>query len=451
MIPQLRRLEQRFPDTVVVIGVHSAKFPAEQEDENLRMAIARYGIEHPVVNDRDFLLWRAYGVRAWPTVLLIDPEGRVLGKIEGEFDGQALGDLIEEVAREWEAAGGLRREPVAWPAAPPPETTLSFPGKVAVDAARGRLWIADTNHHRILLAELPSPADPTPVAPVQCIIGAGEPGLADGDLATARFRSPQGIAVTGDPDCIVVADTENHALRQIDLRAGCVRRIAGTGEQARPYPRPGPATATALNSPWDVLWLDGTLFIAMAGCHQLHALDWATGTLSRFVGSGAESLQDGPAEFAALAQPSGLATDGQRLFFADSETSAIRYATLDEHPRVVTLVGTGLFDFGDQDGVGAAVRLQHPLGVAWLAGALYIADSYNHKIKRLDPDSRRVTTLAGSGEHGLLDGEGAIARFWEPGGIAAADGRLYVADTNHHAIRRVDPTDGTVTTIHVRL
>jgi hypothetical protein len=108
----------------------------------------------------------------------------------------------------------------------------------------------------------------------------------------------------------------------------------------------------------------------------------------------------------------------------------------------------GLFEFGDVDGEGDAARLQHPLGVAFHAGMLYVADTYNHKVKILDPQTRRVRTLLGDGTPGHVDG--VPARFFEPGGLTVAAGKLYIADTNNHAIRVADLTTREVSTLALR-
>jgi len=417
------------------VGVHSAKFPNEAASESLAEAVARHGIRHPVVNDGDFAIWQRYGVRAWPTLVLVDPQGYVVGEVAGEGHGPALREAIQGLIAEHRQAGTLRvdgrpfalRHP-----APPSESFLAYPGKVLADVAHHRLFIADSGHHRIVIAD--------PAGQVRAVAGTGEAGIADGPFATARFRHPQGMALAGEH--LYVADTENHAIRRLDLRARTVETVAGTGEQAMGRPREGAGRVVALNSPWDLVSRNGTLYIAMAGCHQIWAMELTNGALTPFAGSGREELRDGPRLEAGLNQPSGLATDGQTLFVADSEASAIRVITFADFGRVTTLVGEGLFEFGDVDGTGPAVRLQHPLGIAVLGGACYIADTYNHKIKRLYPALRGVETVLGTGKPGR--GEGAQPTFFEPGGLSAATGRLYIADTNNHRICVADLATQTV-------
>lgn len=441
ILPQLRKLEQRYPEELTVIGVHSAKFPTERETESIRQAVLRYRVEHPVVNDRDFLIWQQYGCRAWPTLMFIDPQGNVIGKHEGELPFEVMDRLMREMVQEFEAKGLLERRVLRFQQPQSVRTPLYFPGKVLADPSSRQLFIADSNHHRIVVATLDGL--------VREVIGSGGPGLQDGPFAAAQFHQPQGLALAGD--VLYVADTENHAIRRVDLARRTVETIAGTGAQGHGYDGGGPARSTALSSPWDVALVGDLLYIAMAGLHQIWALDLASGIVGPVIGNGREGLADGPLAEAMLAQTSGLAFHDGRLYFADSETSSIRYADFATH-TVHTIVGQDLFVFGDVDGIGDRVRLQHPLGVCVGEGpdVLYIADSYNHKIKRIAVSSRACTTLAGTGEAGLTDGPLQTARFHEPGGLSLAEGRLYVADTNNHAIRVIDLRAGQVSTLNVQ-
>lgn len=439
IIPDLKRLEAEYPEELVVIGVHSAKFDSEGETDNIRRIVQRYEVEHPVINDSDFAVWNAYGVRAWPTVVVIDPLGKVVGQLSGEPLYVRIAPVIETMAREYTESGAI--EPALLPKWQPElaETgaPLRFPGKVLVDPDGERLFISDSNHNRIIITDLDT-------FDVLEIIGTGETGLQDGDFATAQFYRPQGLALLGD--MLYVADTENHAIRAVSLTGRTVETVAGTGEQAFNYDQSGLGPDVALNSPWDVVAHNGKVYIAMAGQHQLWVYDIASGVVSPYAGTGREALLDGALGQAALNQPSGIDTDGTLLYIADSEASAIRTADLAPDGELKTIVGTGLFDFGDVDGAGDDVRLQHPLGVTVADdGYLYIADTYNNKIKRIDPAARTSETFAGTGAPGATDG--AEAQFYEPGGLDYANGKLYVADTNNHAIRAIDVATGEVTTV----
>lgn len=442
ILPQLRKLERKYHNDLIVIGVHSAKFPSEKETPNVRKAMLRYGVDHPVVNDRDFQVWNEYTVRAWPTLMFIDPNGKVIGKLEGEFPVEAVDQVISAMLAEFEEAGALDHRPIEFQMEEEGKETLSFPGKVLADADANRLYISDSNHDRILVTDLDGN--------LLHVAGSGQIGLRDGSLAEAQFNRPQGLAASGD--VLYVADTENHAIRRVDLARGTVETLAGTGEQQLGPPKQGPAHGAALNSPWD-LWLDGDrLIIAMAGSHQLWTLHLTAGTLDIFAGSGSEGLRDGPARTASLAQTSGLTSDGRYLYFADSETSSVRRTPLDGKGDVRTLVGQGLFEFGDVDGMGNEVRLQHPLGLAYSRAdsVLYVADAYNNKVKTLGPENRTARTLLGSGARGLRDGRGTEAELYEPGGLSVAGRKLYIADTNNHAIRVADLDTLEVRTLEIR-
>jgi DNA-binding beta-propeller fold protein YncE len=442
IIPDLERLEEEYPDELVVIGVHSAKFENEGETQNIRQVVQRYGIEHPVVNDRGFEVWRQWGARAWPTVVVIDPAGNVVGGHSGEGVYDVLQPVVDSLVTEFDARGVLDLSPVevSLESDGRPEGVLSFPGKVVADAEGGRLFVADTEHHRIVIADLAT-------GEVLDVAGSGERGYDQGRFEEASFDQPQGMALASDGATLYVADVGNHAVRALDLDARAVTTLVGTGLQSPVYPpASGPLTEVVLSSPWDVA-LDGTdLYVAMAGSHQIWHIDLVGGTAAPFAGSGAEGVDNGMRLSAALAQPSGLAVTSDRVVFADSESSAIRYSELGPNGEVGLLAGTDrdLFDFGDMDGVGADVRLQHPLGVAFDGQWIYVADTYNSKIKRIDPADGETVTIAG-GEQGWEDG--AAARFSEPGGLDVAGGLLYVADTNNHAVRIVDPVTGTTETI----
>ncbi len=444
IFPQLRKLERKYASELVVVGVHSAKFPTEKETDSLTAAVRRCELEHPVINDAEFQVWQQYSCRAWPTMMFIDPLGNVIGKHEGELTFEQFDTLISGMVAEFDEMGIMRRSPL--PTTPPagPQNDLSFPGKVLADETGGRLFIADTNHNRIIVSTFDGD--------VQQVIGTGEEALVDGPPSQSSFNHPQGMAIVGD--ILYVADTENHAIRRIDLQAGYVETIAGTGEQG--YDRTGgrEGRSVSLSSPWDVVVHNGVVYIAMAGIHQLWSLDLESGIVGPYAGSGREAITDGPLATSALAQPSGITvgsdgSGGERLFFADSETSAIRNCDLDPSGSVRTLIGLGLFEFGDVDGDDFRVRLQHPIGITHHDGVLYVADTYNHKIKRVLPRTRSAFSVAGTGSPGHVDGPFAQARFSEPSGLSIANGKMYIADTNNHAIRVADLDSSEVATMEL--
>ena len=427
IIPDLKRLEKKYPNELVVIGVHSAKFENEKNTENIRRIILRYEIEHPIVNDADFNIWRAYAVDAWPTRYLIDPAGYIIGRLSGEGGYEALDKAIADSIAEFRKRGELNEAPLklVLEKAKVGDLPLAFPGKALADAKNDRLFIADSDHNRIVITKL----DGTLVD----VIGNGEHGMSSGSFAEASFFRPQGMALEGDN--LYVADTENHLIRRIDLKARTVETIAGTGMQSHEYGERGPAMKVALNSPWDLQLVGHTLYIAMAGPHQIWQLDLDKQEVSTYAGSGREARIDGARNEAAFAQPSALASDGKTLFVSDAEANIIRAIDI-AAGEVRTLVGGDLFDFGDRDGHGNDVRLQHPLGLTRWNDKLLIADTYNHKIKLLDPAARTVRSFAGTGKPGQTDG--AMPSFYEPGGLTLAGDKLYVADTNNHAVRVLD-------------
>jgi DNA-binding beta-propeller fold protein YncE len=396
-------------------------------------------LEHPVYNDAEFKVWQSYAVRAWPTQYLIDPAGYVIGKVEGEGNYEILDQTIATTTDEFRKRGELNEEPLklTLERAKVGDLPLAFPGKILADAKRDRLFIADSNHNRIVITRLDGTLVET--------IGTGEGGAADGPFDKASFYRPQGLAIDGND--LYVADTENHLIRRIDLKAKTVQTAAGTGEQSREYFRQGSARTIALSSPWDLQLVGRQLYITMAGTHQIWKLDLDKQEVSTFAGSGREARQDGPLIEAGFAQPSGITSDGKKLYIADSESNIIRAIDLSDG-RVETLVGGDLFDFGDADGIGDAVRLQHPLGVLAQGDKILIADTYNHKIKELNPMARSVKTFLGSGKPGQADG--TSPSFYEPAGLSLANGRLYVADTNNHAIRVVDLKTKETSTLNIK-
>ncbi|HZS79449.1 MAG TPA: NHL domain-containing thioredoxin family protein [Ktedonobacteraceae bacterium] len=443
-LAQLRELEQEFPEELTVVSVHSPKFAREKYTDSVRDAVLRYGIEHPVVNDRSMRLWKEYAVRAWPTLVFIDPENRVIGRHEGEIRPERAKQLLREMIAEFDAQGLLDHRTLRFSRETAPEALIAFPGKIAIDEAAQRLAVSDSGHHRMLIMDL--------TGKIQQVIGTGEVGSCDGSFTEARFQRPQGLALVGDS--LYVADTENHLIRRVHLKTQQVETIAGTGEQAGMVstPRSGPAREVALSSPWDLACLGNRLFIAMAGTHQLYVYYLDRDMIEPFAGTGHEGLVDGEGSEAWFAQPNGLSIQNERvLYVADSETSAVRAVSLLGKPMVTTLVGTGLFDFGDVDGVGDEALLQHVQGVCVVDALVYLADTYNNRVKVLNPRTREVRSFTGSGIAGLQDGPPGVAQFNEPGGLAAAHGKLYVADTNNNAVRVISLDTGTVSTLPVSM
>jgi thiol-disulfide isomerase/thioredoxin len=427
VLDELRPLEQEFGDVLVTVGVHSPKFEHEADPVALADAVERYEVHHPVLDDPDLTTWQNYAVRAWPTLVVVDPEGYVVHVAAGEGHAEALRRVIAEVVAEHEQRGTLRHGDGPYVPPPAADTALRFPGKATVTPA-GTLLVANTARHT--LVELAADGET-----VLRTIGSGTRGHTDGDPATASFAEPGGLAVLPAEVArrvgydVVVADTVNHLLRGVRLADGQVSTVAGTGDQWRDGPTDGPALAVDLSSPWDVTWWApaGGVVVALAGNHTLDVFDPVAGTVSRLAGTTVEGLQDGPVAEAFFAQPSGLAADDDVLWLADTETSALRRLTPDLMVR--TVIGTGLFDFGHRDGPAADALLQHPLGVAVLPDhSVAIADTYNGAIRRYDPVSGEVSTLA--------------TDVAEPSDVVVLDGEpVVVASAAHRLERPVAPGD----------
>ncbi len=438
IIPELKKLEAKYEKNLVVIGVHSAKFENEKETENIRKIIVRYGIEHPIVNDADFKIWEQYAVKAYPTQVLIDPNGYIVGDFVGEGHTAEIDKAIADTVSEFRKKGNLNEQPLkfALERAKIGDLPLAFPGKVLADEKSNRLFISDSNHNRVVVTDLNGKLVET--------IGNGKVGLTDGNFEAASFNRPQGLALDGEN--LYVADTENHAIRLVDLQTKTVETISGDGKQAAWQTVGGAAKTSRLSSPWDLVKVGNALYIAMAGTHQIWKLDLDKNTVAPFAGTGAEARFDASISEAAFAQPSGIVSDGKKLWIADSESNIIREIDLQKE-TVETLVGGDLYEFGDVDGEADDVRLQHPLGVALYDGKLLLADTYNHKIKLLDTNKKMVETFSGTGKSGQADG--AKPTFYEPGGLSIAGGKLFVADTNNQAIRVVDLKTKQVSTLKI--
>jgi hypothetical protein len=424
----LRELEERYPLELAVVGVHSGKYTAERETPRILDASIRLRAAHPTINDRQFRLWRAYAVRAWPTLVAVDPRGAVVGMQAGEFTADAVAPFIERVLAEARSAGTLVESPMRFAADPPTAApdTLAFPGKVAVDGRR--IAIADSGHHRVLIGSL---EDDGTLMQVERTVGGPEAAYRDG--AEPAFVNPQGLAFHGD--LLFVADAGSHTIRELSLATGAARTLAGIG---RPLRSAVDEARGALSSPWDLVPAGDMLYVAMAGLHQLWSVLLATGRAEVHSGSGAEELHDGSHAEAALAQPMGICLADEGLYFVDAESSAVRHADCDASGGVRTIVGTGLFDFGDVDGDGDAVRMQHQQGIARAAdGRLLVCDSYNNALKWVDPSTRRAERWVGG--------------FHEPGGLAIGGRKVYVADTNAHRVAVVDLESGDVEALRIEL
>ncbi|KAK9067481.1 hypothetical protein SSX86_014811 [Deinandra increscens subsp. villosa] len=463
VLPDLEFLEKKYKDMpFTVIGVHSAKFDNEKDLEAIRNAVLRYGITHPVVNDGDMYMWRELGINSWPTFAIIGPTGKLLAQLAGEGRRKDLDDLVEAALLFYGKRKLLDSTPVPLSLEKDNDprllkSPLKFPGKLAIDVYNKRLFISDSNHNRIVVTDL----DGNFLVQVG---SSGEEGLRDGNFDTAMFNRPQGLAYSATKNLLYVADTENHALRVIDFVNESVQTLAGNGTKGSDYKGGGKGTNQLLNSPWDVCFepANQTVYIAMAGQHQIWVHSTLDGVTRAFSGDGYErNLNGSSSSTTSFAQPSGLSLspDVKEAYIADSESSSIRALNLQTGGSRLLVGGDqvfsdNLFKFGDHDGIGSEVLLQHPLGVlCGKDGQIYVADSYNHKIKKLDPASKKVSTIAGTGKAGFKDGASLSAQLSEPAGIVEDDtGRLFIADTNNSLIRFLDlnKVDAQVTTLELK-
>ena len=417
VLPETARLESEFGSRLLIIGVNSPKFTASQESANIAGFIERYDIHHPIVTDKGMVLWNRYGVFAWPTQILFGPDGSEIGRYIGEGKYEKIRADVLRATAAAAKAGTLNTRPLPMTVATHGGSGLLQPGKVTVGSEL--VAVSDTGHNRVMLFDRKGR--------VVRVIGNGRAGYRDGSAAEAEFSGPQGVAFHGE--ALYVADTSNQRIRRIGLRDGRVSTVAGNGRQEYGVVGEQAALEAGLNSPWDLLWVNDTLYVAMAGDHQIWRLG-ADGRIGPYAGSGAEGLKDGPREQASFAQSSGLAYHDSQLYVADPESSAVRVMNL-ASGAVHTLVGAGLFTFGMRDGQASAALLQHDQGLAWLAGRLYIADTFNNAIRVLNLKTQQVGTLA----TGLA----------QPGGIAVLDERtLLVTDTNANRMVTVDTTSGAI-------
>ncbi|NIM18157.1 MAG: redoxin family protein [Candidatus Aminicenantes bacterium] len=428
VIPDLEYLEKKYHDKPFhVIGVHSAKFYNEQDAENIRAAIARYEIKHPVIVDKGHKIWRTYRASAWPTFVLIGSDGNVIVVLRGEGQRNTLDRLIQGALKLGKRNITLAAQKYEIKIPPIPERQLAFPGKLAMNIEKQVLYISDSNHNQIVEAVLETPTK----ANVRHRIGSGRKGLKDGNYTKSAFFRPQGIDFHNGR--LYVADTENHAIRVVDLTKKKVKTLIGTGKQGD-YGEP--------NSPWDLVYYNNNLYIAMAGSHQLWRYDLKKKKMDHAAGNGYQNIMDGSAFGSSLAQPSGITTDGKNLYFADSEASALRYSSI-EKGAVKTLIGKGLFKFGFRDGKFADAYLQHPLGVFYSDNKVYIADTYNHAVRTADLAAGTIRTLIKRSNKTTCNINGtdySVLPLYEPNDVLVYKNYIYIADTNNHLIRVYDTT-----------
>ncbi|KAJ6646671.1 NHL repeat-containing protein 2 [Pseudolycoriella hygida] len=473
MLPDLKKIEESYSveDGLVVIGVHSAKFANEKDSANILSAVQRYNITHPVVNDHETSMWMELKLRCWPTIIILGPKANPIFVKMGEGNFQLLEKYVAAAMKFYKEQNQIKSHSLPLnPAADliTPNLSLKFPGKIACTKTNGNdaipelYAISDTGNHRIIII--------TASGEVINKIGGKQAGYVDGDLSQAKFNSPQGVCFLNEK-ILFVADTENHAVRRIDLIEKSVTTIAGTGVQGFDFVGGKMGAEQEISSPWDVavyktrdmdmtFHLDGVtvaeknvVIVAAAGTHQIWAVciddviwwkfkKYTAGTVVVIAGNGKEENRNNSyPQNAAFAQPSGLSIGSNEMFIADSESSCIRKLSLVDG-KVLAVVGgdrnpKNLFAYGDVDGQGIAAKLQHPLGVCFNSkdNSVYVADSYNHKIKRINVTTNHCETC-----NIVEESSKDVMVFSEPGGLCLnpTGDTLYVANTNNHSIELVD-------------
>ena len=431
VLPELAELERRYPDNLVVIGIHSPKFPNERIGDNLQKAINRHYIRHPVAHDPSFTVWKRYAIKSWPSIIYIDPEGYIVGVLRGEGKVKQLDKMIQQSIQAAEAKKILRTEKIPTHLKSEPNLELKFPGKV--HAGEDRLFISDSGHNRVI--------ECMPNGRIVQVFGSGAPGLIDGNGAEAAFDNPQGL-VQAD-NFLFVADTDNHVIRRIDLFTRDVTTIAGMGSRGKVknFESYEDALQVPLNSPMGLAYDEGILYIAMAGAHQIWTMDQNKQTIQVLAGTGVEEIKDGNAQLAMLAQPSGLSIGEdleKHLFFVDAETSSVRSIRTRDN-NVSTIIGKGLFEFGAVDGKKEVALMQHPLDVVYdpVRKVLWVADTYNHRL-------RRIKII-----NGVIASVRLSEKLHEPAGLSIKGNILFIADTNAHRICSVDLNSGQMQEVEI--
>ena len=426
-LAEIKALEGKFIEGLCVIGVHTPKHSFETSSAVVLKTINRWFIRHPVINDSQWRLWRRFAISAWPTALLLDAEGKVIGMYVGEGQKAALEAKIAELIREAAGKGIRSSDPAPIVKKPEPRTFLQFPSKLCASAER--LYISDTSHNRVLEA--------TFEGRVTRIFGSGNAGFWDGRGTESGLREPTGICL--GRDMLFICDTGNHAIRRVKFLANDqLDTLAGNGRQGKSSPEDGPSSTLMLASPTDCVLHQEKLFVSMAGRHQVWAFDLLRNNASLVAGSGEEGVADGAMMAANFAQPSALALGKEFLYVLDSGSSALRQVRLNDLV-VTTLVGEGLYDCGDMDGPASLAKLQHPSAACFdnQRNVLWIADSYNNKIKIYSPSKNEVKTL------------NVNYKLQQPAGLTLADNALWIANQDAHELLRLDLKSGKLSRVPV--
>lgn len=414
----LAQLQLRHGDRLQALAVHVPRFDHERDARCIAGNLHRHGIELPLAHDPDWVLWQYYGIDAWPTVVLIDGEGRIRERIVGdgpirELDARALALCDAQPHPENAATLRLRHDNE-------PLLPLRFPVGLAVDAKY--LYVVDSGHQRVLECDH--------AGRVLRQFGSGDTGFIDGPAELAAFCRPHALCLQRGQ--LYVVDGGNHAVRRIDLRSGEVATLCGAGRPGAPVPgKVDDPRAVTFDQPSAATMVDDSLLIACRGDNRIWRYDLGKDRLDLLAGSGELAVRDGSGDGAAFAEPVGLAVVQQRVYVCDRAGSAIRSVAM-RNREVATLVGSGGWSFGAADGARSEASLQAPLAIALDPDAplLWIADAGNNLLRMLRLGGGELSTCQLS------------QPLHAPGGLAVGADAVWLADTNAHAVLRVDPASG---------
>ena len=417
----LGHLRNRYPDRLNVVAINVPRFDHEREPRRAGKRLGRHRFQFPIAHDADWTLWQHCGIEAWPTVVLVDVEGRMRERFVG--DGQ-LREIDAAVSRLLGEATprSLNAERIEMRRGGEPMLPLRFPSGLALSG--NYLYVADSGHHRVLECDLSGR--------VLRQFGSGGSGFIDGPMELAAFNRPQGLCI--ERDTLYIADTGNHAVRRVQLRGGDISTVVGAGRSGTPKeglvadPR-----MVALDQPRAVSLSAGNLYIATAGDNRVWRFDLGTPGIALVAGSGRLAVVDGKAETVSFAEPTSLASVQQAIYICDAAGSAIRLANA-RTGQVSTVLGQDAWTHGNTDGARADARMQQPQAIALdpAAPVLWIADSGNDRLRSLRLGGGELTTVE------------LPQRLHAPGGLVVADGVVWIADTDAHAVLRYDTRDGSL-------
>ena len=426
LLETLHHLALKHPQRLQVIGLHVPKYPFERDGARVAEGISRLGIRFPVASDTDYIAWQHYGIHGWPSLALIDANGRLRQVLAGDVNAQLIEDTLQPLLDDapsplddTRASISGRRESGS--------RTLHHPAGIAIGPER--MYIADAGHHQVLECNLHGR--------VLTRYGTGHAELVDGGPDECAFDAPHGLLL--HREALYVADTGNHALRRINLRTGQVETLAGNG---RPGTLEGQRIDTpreaSLNRPWG-LALDGErLYISLAGLNQVWAWEMASGALVHVAGSGQFGHGDGHARSARMAHPAGLAALQNTLYIVESGSATLRRLSFNDG-QLRTLVGSGVFEFGHEDGPRERASLSCPQGLALQVDSpvLWLADAGNDRLRTLRLGGGSVATARI--EHTLN----------RPQAIASGEGAVWLVNTDAHQVLRMDLATGEVDEVEV--